>query len=153
MLIETTRFGQVEIDETKVISIPEGILGFPRLKRYALLQTTDDSLFYWLQSLENPAIAFVVCDPLLFVPDYTAPIRREDMESLELADLTDCQVFVVVNKVDGYLTANLQGPLVVGAQSLRAKQLVLAERRYSTRHRLLKADDAAAPALQARKVG
>ena len=152
MLIETTRFGRVEVDGDKLITFDEGILGFPGLKRYGLIQTSPDPVFFWLQSSENPTLAFVVCDPLAFVEDYHVPIKADDVKSLELSGLTDCQVFVIVNKVDGHLTANLQGPLVVGARSLRAKQLVLSDKRFSTRHRLMKSDDKRA-VVPARRVG
>ncbi|RMF80436.1 MAG: flagellar assembly protein FliW [Planctomycetota bacterium] len=144
MLIETTRFGQVEIDGEKVIYFPDGLLGFPDKRRFALIQTGPDPVFFWLQSVEDPTLAFVVCDPLAFVPDYQAPIRADDVASLELKDLNDCQVLVIVNKVDGCLTANLLGPLVVGARSLKARQLVLSDKRYSTRHKLMRLDTVAA---------
>lgn len=144
MLIETTRFGPVEIDESRVIVFNDGVLGFPNHRRYALIETGVDPVFFWLQSVDDPALAFVVCDPLVFVPDYQAPIHQDDVRALQMRDLTDCQVLVIVNKVDGALTGNLMGPLVVGASSLRAKQLVLSDRRYSTRHRLMTLADVAA---------
>lgn len=152
MLIETTRFGRVEVDGDKLITFGEGILGFPGLKRYGLIQTSPDPVFFWLQSTENPTLAFVVCDPLAFVEGYNVPIKADDVKALKLRGLSDCQVFVIVNKVDGHLTANLQGPLVVGAESLLAKQLVLSDKRFSTRHRLMKMDDKRA-VLPARRVG
>jgi len=138
MLIETTRFGKLEVDDERIITFPEGILGFPGLQRYALIQTGPDPVFFWLQSVEEPGLAFVVCDPRAFVPDYTVPIRADDLRALDLSDVGDSQVLVIVNKVDNCLTANLLGPLVVGAHSLVAKQMVLSERRYGTRHPLLK---------------
>lgn len=144
MLIETTRFGKVEIDGSRVITFKDGLLGFPKHRRFALIQTADDDVFLWMQSVDDPALAFLVCDPLAFVPDYQAQVRAEDIAALELRELTDCRVLVIVNKVDGYLTANLLGPLVIGAHSLLAKQLVLSDKRYGTRHRLMRTD---APAL------
>lgn len=140
MLIQTTRFGPIEVDDDKIMMFPEGLLGFPEHRRFALIQTSEDPVFFWLQSVDAPELAFVVCDPLEFVPDYQVPIRKDDVDALGLADLGDCQVLVIVNKVNGDLTANLLGPLVIGAHSLRAKQLVLSDKRYSTRHRLMSAE-------------
>ena len=140
MLIESTRFGQVDIDGSKIITLPDGMLGFPKHRRFALVQTAADPVFFWLQSVDDPALAFVVCDPLAFVPDYSVPIRADDVETLGLEDLSDCQVLVIVNKVDGALTANLLGPLVVGAHSLIGKQLVLSDKRYGTRHKLMRTE-------------
>jgi flagellar assembly factor FliW len=140
MLIETTRFGKVEIDDSRVITFKDGLLGFPGRQRFALIQTTEDQVFFWMQSLEDSALAFLVCDPLAYVPDYQAQIRADDVKSLQLRDLTDCRVLVIVNKNNEYLTANLLGPLVVGAHSLLGRQLVLSDKRYGTRHPLVRID-------------
>lgn len=140
MLIETTRFGPIEIEDDRVMTFPEGLLGFPGHRRFALVQTSPDPVFFWMQSVDDPELAFVVCDPLVFVPDYQVPIRKDDVAALGLHDLSDCQVLVIVNKVGGDLTGNLLGPVVVGAHSLQAKQLVLSDKRYSTRHRLIAAE-------------
>ncbi len=137
MLIETSRFGQLEVDDARIIVFADGLLGFPRHQRFALIQTSTDPVFFWLQSVEDPQLAFVVCDPLNFVPDYQASIRNDDLRALGMRDVADSQVLVIVNRVDGFLTANLLGPLVVGATSLKGRQLVLSDRKYTTRHRLM----------------
>ena len=136
MLINTTRFGPLEVDGDRIISFKDGLLGFTKHHRFALIQTSSDPVFFWLQSVDDPALAFVVCDPLAFVPDYQVPIRHDDMESLGLRDLSDCQVLVIVNKVGDQLTGNLLGPLVIGAHSLVGRQFVLSDKRYGTRHPL-----------------
>lgn len=133
MLIETTRFGTVDVDGERLITFTDGILGFAGYRRFALLQTSSD-VFFWLQSVEAPDLAFVVCDPLVFVPDYQLPVRDDDVAGLALRDPQDCQVLVIVNKVADQLTGNLLGPLVIGASSRLAKQMVLSDKRYSTRH-------------------
>lgn len=149
MLIDTRRFGALEVDGDRIITFEQGLLGFPEQRRYALIQTSTDPLFFWLQSVEDPDLAFVVCDPLAFVPDYQVPIRRDDLEGLQIHELTDCQVLVIVNKVEDHLTANLLGPLVIGAQSLLGKQLVLSDKRYGTRHSLVQKETTRAVARTA----
>lgn len=147
MLIESARFGTIEVDDTKIIAFKDGLLGFPQHRRFALIQTSPDPVFFWMQSVDDPDLAFVVCDPLTFVPDYQAPVRKDDLASLDLRDLGDCQVLVIVNKVGDDLTGNLLGPILVGAHSLKARQLVLSDRRYGTRQRLMSIA-AAAPAVR-----
>jgi flagellar assembly factor FliW len=138
MEVRTTRFGLIEIAEDRVISFPKGLLGFPQHQRFCLLEPGEDACFFWLQSVEDPDLAFVVTDPALFVPEYAVQIRPEQMEALALKDLSDAQVFVIVNKVDQDLTGNLQGPLVVNTLSRRGEQMVLAEKKWTTRHPLMK---------------
>ncbi|MEL6328907.1 MAG: flagellar assembly protein FliW [Planctomycetota bacterium] len=137
MDVRTTRFGVIEIAEDRVITFPRGVLGFPEQTRFCLLQPGEDGCFFWLQSLDKPDLAFVVTDPTLFVPDYTVPVREEQLAELGLEREQDGQVFVIVNKVDDQLTGNLQGPLVINTVSRTGEQLVLADKRWNTRHKLV----------------
>ncbi len=138
MNVQTTRFGTVDIDESRIITFPAGLLGFASYKRYVLLQPDEEGVFFWLQSLDAPDLAFVVTDPALWVEEYQATIRREQMEELGMSAAEEAQVFVIVNKYDRSLTANLQGPLVVNLQNQKAMQLVLAEKKWSTRHEIVR---------------
>jgi len=136
-MIETSRFGPLEVDQERLIRFPKGILGFPNQQDYALIQTAENSVFYWLQSVDRPDLAFVVCDPRVFVPDYVVPAKLEELAQIGLSDPSSAQVFTIVNKVDDLLTGNLQGPLIVSTETRQAKQLVLSDRRYATRHPLM----------------
>ncbi len=138
MEVRTTRFGVIDIAEDRVITFEKGLLGFPQHQRYCLLEPGEDACFFWLQSIDDPELAFVVTDPSLFVPEYAVHIRPEQMETLGLKDLADAQVFVIVNKIDQTLTGNLQGPLVINTLSLQGEQMVLAEKKWTTRHPLMK---------------
>ena len=138
MQIKTSRFGLVEIDDSRTMDFPKGLVGFPACRRLALIQTNDEGVFFWLQSVDRPEVAFVVCDPKVFVPNYRIPIKTEELDLLGLEDPSDAQVLVIVNKVDDMLTGNLQGPLVINAKSLTATQLVLSDKRHTTRHPLIR---------------
>ena len=143
MEVRTTRFGAIEIAEDRVLTLPKGLLGFPRATRFCLLEPGDDACFFWLQSVDEPSLAFVVTDPSLFVTDYSVPLRPGQMSELGLSRLEDAQVFVIVNKVDQQLTGNLQGPLVINTLTRTGDQLVLAEKRWTTRHPLVRVGAAA----------
>jgi len=143
MHIETTRFGTVEVDDSRIVSFPSGLLGFSSYRRYVLLQPDDDGVFFWLQSVEAPDLAFVVTDPSLWVDDYKANIRREQMNELEMEGVNDAQVLAIVNKRDEILTLNLQGPLVINVSNCTAMQLVLAEKKWTTRHEIVRLETAA----------
>ena len=138
----------------RIITFSRGILGFPKYKNYVLIQPEADSTFYWLQSVEAADLAFVVTDPLLFVPDYQVPLREETRQDLGLSDLAEANVLVIVNKVGDTLTANLQGPLVIHAITRAAAQIVISEKKYQTRHPILqlqrRGKAAAAPAAAAK---
>jgi len=137
MIVNTSRFGQVECDEDRIIRFPKGILGFPRYKRYALIQPDQDSSFFWLQSADTTDLAFVVTDPSHFVPTYRVALRPEHLMELGLSTLEDAQVFVIVNKRDHVLTGNLQGPLVINVRQCVGAQLIISDRRHTTRVTLM----------------
>lgn len=138
MIIQTSRFGGIEVDDQRFLNFPKGLLGFPDDRDYALIQTGADSAFYWMQAVHRPELAFVVCDPRLFVPDYRIVIKTDDLTQIGLTEANGSQVFVIVNKTDDLLTGNFQGPLVINVATRVGKQLVLSEKRFATRHPLMR---------------
>jgi len=137
MEIESTRFGRLEVDDERIITFPQGLLGFPDHSRFALIQTGEENYFFWLQAVEDPNLAFVVTDPTIFFKDYDVPVREETQRELRVEDPGSLQCFVICNKVGDWLTGNLLGPLVVNAQNRLAQQVVLTEKKYTTRQPLL----------------
>ena len=133
MRIETSRFGIVEVDEARTIRFPKGLLGFPGYSDFVLLEAGDESYFWWLQSTQSPDLAFVVTDPSVFVPTYKVPVREPQLTELGAATIDEVQVFVIVNKRENMFTGNLQGPLVVSVHQRLGEQLVLSDRRFTTR--------------------
>jgi len=135
--IKTTRFGDIEIDENLIITLPEGILGFEDFKRYIILDHFDkESPFKWFQSVEDPSLAFVITDPLIFVPEYIAKITKEEVSSIALTDDSNAIIVVIVNikRDHSEITINLQGPMVINSEKKLAKQVVIKESDYSVRH-------------------
>jgi flagellar assembly factor FliW len=123
--IQSTRFGTLVVDDERIINFPNGLLGFPDHKRFALIQTGEENYFFWLQSVDEANLAFVITDPTIFFKGYEVPLRDETRQELRLEDAGDdaaagstasaetfLQVFVICNKVDDWLTGNLLGPLV-----------------------------------------
>lgn len=133
MLLTTSRFGTIEVDENRVITFPKGLLGFPSFRQFVLIEPNDEGYFWWLQSIEAPDLAFVVTDPNLFVSSYRVPMKADQMQELGVSSLDETQVFVIVNKREQVLTGNLQGPLVIHVASRMGTQLVLSDKRFTTR--------------------
>jgi len=138
MEIETTRFGRLAVDDERIMTFPRGLLGFPDRSRFALIQTGHENYFFWLQSVDDANLAFVVADPSIFFKDYEVPLRDETIQELNLVDLGTSQVFVICNKVGEWLTGNLLGPIVVNAANRIAMQVVLTEKKWTTRQPLMK---------------
>ncbi len=137
MEIQTTRFGLMEVADERVMTFPHGLLGFPEHTRFALIQAGEENYFFWLQSIDEPELAFVVTDPTLFFKDYNVPVREETIAEIELADERLVQCFVICNKVDDWLTGNLLGPILVNAQNRLGQQMVLTDKKWTTRQHLI----------------
>ena len=137
MEIETTRFGRLSVEDERIITFPNGLLGFPDHTRFALIQTGEENYFFWLQAVDEPNLAFVVTDPSIFFKDYHVPVRDETRQDLLLADDSYVQCFVICNKVGEWLTGNLLGPIVVNAQNRLGQQVVLTEKKWTTRQPLM----------------
>ena len=148
MDIETTRFGRLSVEDERIITFPGGLLGFPDHTRFALIQTGEENYFFWLQSVDEPNLAFVVTDPTIFFKEYEVPVREETWQELQLADEGDLQCFVICNKVGEWLTGNLLGPLVVNAANRLAQQVVLTEKKWTTRQPLMMLQAEEAPLKQ-----
>lgn len=138
MEIQTSRFGRMTVDEERVMTFPRGLLGFPNHNQFALIQTGEENYFFWLQSVDDPNLAFVVTDPAIFFKDYQVPVREETSTELQLTEPKFLQMFVICNKVGDWLTGNLLGPILVNANNRLATQVVLTEKKWTTRQPLLR---------------
>jgi flagellar assembly factor FliW len=137
--VKTTRFGEIDVKSEDLIELPSGLIGFPELKRYVLLDHDKDSPFKWLQSLDDGAIAFVLINPLLFKPDYTVEVTEAEVSDLELKNEDDAVISVIITIPTNpqNMTANLKAPLVFNLQNRKGKQLVLSNSAYTTRHNIM----------------
>jgi flagellar assembly factor FliW len=137
--VRTTRYGEMEtvrVSEEVVLSFPEGMPGFERHHRYALLQDARLAPFFWLQSLHDPLVGFLVIPPGLLVRDYEFDIADPDVELLELSDPSQARVLtiLVVPEDVRAMTANLQAPIIVNPQKRLARQVILTDERFPLRY-------------------
>ena len=142
MKINTRKFGEVEVDEAKVINMSDGLPGFESYKRFILLEDAKYKPFCWFQSVEEPNLALVVMDPFIFKPDYRLDFKQViEMKDWKDLDEKDLAIFVVVNVSasgkEKRITANLIGPLVVNPRTNEAVQAVFADAPYSHQHNIM----------------
>jgi flagellar assembly factor FliW len=134
MLLETTRFGSIEVADDTVISIADGIPGFPELQQFVLVDADDEQPFYWIQDVNDGDLAFLAVVPWDYFPDYTFTLHDDDEFALKVEDSTDLLILslVTVDRDAGAVTANLLGPVVINQTSRLARQIVM-HGDYSTR--------------------
>lgn len=130
MTIITRDFGEQEVDESKIISFPQGIIGFEDAKQYALLSPLGDGVFpMWLQAVGSKEPCFVVYDPMELYSDYSFEISDEEQELLGIDENAPYRCLAVAIVPDDYrkTTINLRCPIVVNTNERVAAQIILTE--------------------------
>lgn len=127
MQIQTSRFGLINISQDDVIQFPEGLLGFNTLRGFVLLDDPNDEIFAWLQSCEEPGIAFPILEPELFASSYEVNLTKHDLEVLGLTKSEGIRYFSIITIPEDptLMTANLKAPVVVNVAKRVARQCVL----------------------------
>lgn len=135
MKIQTSRFGSVELTTDDLIEFPEGLLGFNTLRKFVLLDDPNDDIFAWLQSCEEPGIAFPVLEPELFSMGYRVQLNKHDLDSLKLTAIDGFRAFVVITipQDPTQMTANLKAPLVINVSRRLGRQCVLQDNQLAIR--------------------
>jgi flagellar assembly factor FliW len=136
--IETTRFGRIEIERGRIIRFSNGLLGFPENKDFVILEHKPNSPFCWLQSVDAPALAFVLTNPFLVQKDYLEKLPSAAKKIFGPNENGGRKVvFALVTIPPGEpekMTVNLLGPLVIDLAVGTGSQVVLADSGYSHRH-------------------
>lgn len=127
MMVETTRFGSISVEDKDVLTFPEGMLGFSKIHQYVLIERDDDSIFLWLQALKKPSVAFPLLEPQIFENTYRVELAEEDRDCLKLDKLTHAKVFAIITIPSDptKMTANLKAPIVINLKKRLAKQVIL----------------------------
>ena len=135
MRVSTERFGDLEVDEEKFLQFPDGLPGFPGSQRFTLVPVPENDVFLWLQSVDDPALAFLCTVPWPFFPDYEPELPDVDQDALAIADAADAMVLcmLTVRREERSVTANLLGPLVINQRTRTGRQVVLADSDYPLR--------------------
>ncbi|QGG47485.1 flagellar assembly factor FliW domain protein [Heliorestis convoluta] len=136
MLIETTRFGQIEVKDEEVYHFFKGLPGFPDEKAFVFLPYQPDSPFAFLQSTRTPELTFLLVDPFVFFPGYEVKLKDDMVEALGLSEENPAQAWSIVTIPDQFekMTANLMAPIVLNVKERKAAQVVLERKEYTTRH-------------------
>ena len=147
VIIESTRFGRVEIDESIIVTFDQGMIGFPDQHRYAVLKQREDSVFMWLHSVDDGSLAFPVVLPWVFYWDYEVNLSDADMAAIGVQRADEISIYCVVNVGADVrnATINLFSPIVVHNSSCRARQVINTIDGYSTRDRLFRDDSSPTP--------
>ena len=137
--VNTSRFGELEVDEKRIVHFKDGIPAFEDEHEFTILPYDEESPYYFMQSLKTPNLAFLLTVPFLFFQDYTFEIDDETLAELDIKDEKAVSYYALVtipNYSVRYMTANLLAPIVLNTANMQAKQIVLEKTNYTTKERL-----------------
>lgn len=137
--VQTSRFGELDIEEGRVVHFKDGIPAFEDEHEFIILPYDEESPYYFMQSLKTPDLAFLMTVPFLFFPNYTFEIDDETIAELDIKSEDEVSYYSLVtipNYSIRYMTTNLLAPIILNTANMRAKQLVLEKTDYTTKERL-----------------
>jgi flagellar assembly factor FliW len=137
MTVETRLFGTISIGDDKLITFPEGIVGFPFMKQFALIHDADNenAPIMWLQSMDEPDFALPVIEPGQVVDSYNPVVNDEylapvgELKPEQIYSLVTITVPPQIEK----MSVNLKAPIVINMENNHAVQIIV-EDEYQVKH-------------------
>lgn len=132
--IITSRFGEIEYNNEDVLYFEDGLIGFENFKEFILITHKGNTLFTWLQSKDEGALAFLLCDPFAFYPEYDIEIPDEDEKKLKIQDIKDILIFTTTSipkNAPRDATINLLAPIIVNIKEKIGRQVILDVSKYN----------------------
>ena len=137
--ITTTRFGEIEEDESKIVHFAAGLPAFEDEHEFIIIPYDEESPYVFLQSVTTPDLAFLMAIPFIFFPDYEFRLEDDVLESLALERQEDLLLYTLLT-IPGSdireMTANLLAPIVINSRTNEGRQIVLDKSSYRTKHKL-----------------
>jgi flagellar assembly factor FliW len=136
--VNTTRFGELEVNKNDIITFKEGLLGFEHLNKFFIVDPGDRTLILWLQSVNDAAVAFPILEPKIYEPNYIVKLLPAELSSLELADLSCASIYSILTIPQNIkeMSANLKAPIVINNKTKIARQIVLQDSKLEVRFAL-----------------
>ncbi|MDD6134783.1 MAG: flagellar assembly protein FliW [Selenomonadaceae bacterium] len=137
--VNTLRFGEIEIDEEKIVHFEDGIPAFEEEHEFVIIPYDEESPYVFLQSLATPDLAFLMTMPFVFFPEYEFELDDESQAKLGIEKQEEMLIYSLLTIPGGKvsdMTANLMAPVVINTTNMQARQIVLDKSRYTTKHRL-----------------
>lgn len=138
MLINTKFLGAIEIEEQSIIRFDKGLPGFDELREFAILAVEENQSLYYMQSIEDEGICFIVMSPFLIKEDYEIDINEESVAVLQIEKPEHVSLFVILTIPADVknMTANLLAPIVVNTANRKAVQEILNNDKYHIKHKI-----------------
>lgn len=139
MILKTRLFGTIKILKEEIINFTAPIMGFDDCRKYILIERETSFPTFWLQSVDNPALAFPVVTPFSVDENYSIKLSTQDCEDIRLKEADEAVVLTLLVVPHDILSirTNLRAPIVYNPQKKLAKQIILPEEKYSIHYYIM----------------
>ncbi len=140
MQVQTRHFGLINVDEKDILCFPCGVPGFEDARKFTLLGKEDnDTPFFWLQSVDQPELSFVVTDPFAIKQDYFVDVDDEEVEELQIKDSDKILTLAIVTIPEDInnLSANLKAPVLINLQNNIGKQIIMKNETFPVKYYIM----------------
>lgn len=141
MILNTGKFGEIDIEEDRIFDFVLPIIGFDELRKYIILEPNPDTLFKWLQSIEDPSLAFPIISLTSLDYDYSIDVSDSAVNALEITNPESLLVMNITSIPQDNprgTTINLLAPLIFNLDNKRAGQIVLSGSGYDISYPMFK---------------
>ncbi|MBE5951503.1 MAG: flagellar assembly protein FliW [Lachnospiraceae bacterium] len=141
MLIKTRYFGEIDVDEAKILTFDDGLIGFENLKKFTLIynnETEASSNVTWLQSLDEPLVAFPVINPFYVMTDYNPIVEDEVLIPLGELKEDSTAIFLTLTVPSDItkMTTNLKAPIIINAETKKGCQVIAENPEYVVKYNI-----------------
>ncbi len=140
MQLQTRHFGEITVNENDILYFPSGLPGFENVKKYTLLGRGEaDTLFFWLQSIDEPNLAFVVTDPFSINPEYFVDADDSEMEEIDIKNPEDVLTLAIVTVPENVknTSVNLRAPVLINLKNNMGKQIVMKNETFPVKYYIM----------------
>jgi flagellar assembly factor FliW len=132
-------FENLVYSKNDIVKFPHGIPGFEKNTEYVIVRLAEFEPFEWLVCIDSTRLRFAIINPMLFKPDYSPNIIKEQLEDLEINKPDDILIYAIVtiHENPAKSTANLVGPIIINRVKLIGKQIIIDDEKYTTKELLL----------------
>ena len=141
MKFDTEKFGEIEVEEDRIFNFVLPIIGFDELTKFIILDPSKDSLFKWLQSVEDPCLAFPVISVASLDIEYSIDLNDDVVNNLEITNSDSVLVMNITSIPQDNpkgTTINLLAPLIFNLDNRKAGQIVLSGSGYDISYPMFK---------------
>ncbi len=140
MKVSSRIFGEIEIEDDKILTFESGLIGFEEYKKFAIVYDTEKQTqggIMWLQSMEDPDLAFPIIDPMLVYDNYNPVVEDEWLKPIgDIKNETDIFVLSILTVPSDLtkMTANLKAPVIINTETRKACQIIVNNEEYEVRY-------------------